>query len=95
MEKLLQLIATMGIQLDDSFNGVYVIEENDCRLSLDNWIDDEDQRFSIEYIDPAIEQTIFELTINEHGEFIEANYAGDKIEEDDFENELEERFNWA
>ncbi|GGB52726.1 hypothetical protein GCM10011607_11550 [Shewanella inventionis] len=92
MENLLKLLASYGANLDDDFNGVYVIEGNGCRLALDNWYEDEQHVFSIEYIDPVLEETIFEVTLTEGGEFLNAFYNGESIDEDDLENELEERF---
>ena len=93
MEKLIRLLTSMGIKFDESFNGVYQVEENNCRLALDNWFDDESQVLSIEYIDSALDETIFEVTLNSDVKPVSITYAGEDISEDEFEDELEERFN--
>jgi len=93
MEKLLALLASLGLKLDENFNGVYELEENSCQLILDNWTDEEEQVFSIEYIDTAINETIFELTIDSNKQPLVILYAGEPIDADELEDELEERFN--
>jgi hypothetical protein len=94
MNKIHQLLKQMGMTFDEPlFHGTYSVENNGCELNLSVEEDEEGgQLFLVEYSDPEIGESIFSLTMNASGEFISAIYCDESISEEEFENEVEERF---